>query len=97
MRRLQVSPAEGTWKVHDLLGSLRGLPWSEVPRLVVLGNAGFHTGRVVRLARPGLAANGIHLYYLPPYSPGLNRIEGVFRQVKHQEIPDRSHTTRAGL
>lgn len=95
--RLQVSLAEGTWKAHDLLGFLRGLPWSKVPRVVVLDNAGFHTGRVVRLARPGLAAKGIYLYYLPPYSPELNRIEGVFRQVKHQEIPYRSHTTRAGL
>ena len=32
-----------------------------------------------------------------PYSPELNRIEGVFREVKHHEIPHRSHTTRAGL
>ena len=95
--RLEVSLAEGTRKAHDLLGFLRGLPWSKVPRVVVLDNAGFHTGRVVRLARPGLAAKGLYLYYLPPYSPELNRIEGVFRQVKHQEIPYRSHTTRAGL
>ena len=95
--RLQVSLADGTWKAHDLLGFLRGLPWSKVPRVVVLDNAGFHTGKVVRLARAGLAAKGLYLYYLPPYSPELNRIEGVFRQVKHQEIPHRSHTTRAGL
>jgi putative transposase len=27
----------------------------------------------------------------------LNRIEPVFRQVKHQEIPQRSHATRSGL
>jgi putative transposase len=39
----------------------------------------------------------IYLYFLPPYSPELNRIEPVFRQVKHQEIPVRSHTTRSGL
>ncbi len=30
---------------------------------------------------------GIDLYFLPPYSPELNLIESVFRQVKHQEIP----------
>jgi putative transposase len=39
----------------------------------------------------------IYLYFLPPYSPELNRIEPVFRQVTHQEIPVRSHTTRSGL
>ena len=40
---------------------------------------------------------GFYLYFLPPYSPELNRIEPVFRQVKHQEIPQRSHATRSGL
>ena len=95
--RLVVSTAERTWSSHDLVGFLRALPRSKVPRVVVLDNASFHTGRVVRAARRGLAARGIYLYFLPPYSPELNRIEGVFRQVKHHEIPYRSHTTRAGL
>ena len=65
--------------------------------MVVLDNASFHTSKVIRAARQGLADAGIYLYFLPPYSPELNRIEPVFRQVKHQEIPQRSHTTRAGL
>ena len=65
--------------------------------MVVLDNAGFHTSEVIRGAREGLAEAGIYLYFLPPYSPGLNRIEPVFRQVKHQEIPRRSHATRSGL
>ena len=95
--RLQRPLADGTWRAHDLLGYLRALPWSRVPRVVVLDNAGFHSGKVVRRARAGLAAGGIYLYYLPPYSPELNRIEGGFREVKHREIPYRSHTTRAGL
>jgi putative transposase len=37
------------------------------------------------------------LYYLPAYSPELNRIEPVFKQVKHHEIPSRSHKTKAEL
>ncbi|MFO0953267.1 MAG: transposase [Isosphaeraceae bacterium] len=72
------------------------MPWSRVPRVVVLDNAGLHTGRVVRAARAGLAG-GIYLYFLPPYSPELNEIEPVFRQVKYQEMPQRSYTTRPGL
>ena len=63
----------------------------------MLDNAGLHTSHVVRRARRGLAAMGICLYFLPPYAPELNEIEPVFRQVKYQEIPQRSHTTRAGL
>ena len=62
-----------------------------------MDNAGLHTNRAIRGARRELARRGMYLYYLPPYSPELNEIEPVFRQVKDQEIPVRSHTTRAGL
>jgi transposase len=95
--RLVVFTAERTWDSHDLIAFLRALPWSKTPRVVVLDNAAFHTSKVVRAARKGLADAGIHLYFLPPYSPKLNRIEPVFRQVKHQEIPVRSYTSRSEL
>jgi putative transposase len=64
---------------------------------VVLDNASLHTSQVVRRARRSLAAAGVNLYFLPPYAPELNEIEPVFRQVKYQEIPERSHASRAGL
>jgi putative transposase len=95
--RLDVFTAERTWNSYDLIGFLKALPWSKVARVVVLDNAGFHTSKVIRRARKGLTASGIYLYFLPPYSPELNRIEPVFRQLKHQEIPHRSYTTRSGL
>ena len=95
--RLDVFTAERTWTSYDLLGFLGALPWSRMPRVVVLDNAALHTGRVIRTARPGLVRRGIYLYFLPPYSPELNEIEPVFRQVKYQEMPQRSYTTRLGL
>src|SRR6516165_8558057 len=95
--RLEVFTAERTWDSYDLLGFLRALPRSNVPRVVALDNASIHTSQVIRQARRGLAAAGIYLYFLPPYSPELNQIEPVFRQVKYQEIPQRSHTSRAAL
>lgn len=95
--RLEVFTAERTWDSYDLIGFLKALPWAKVPRVVVLDNASLHTSKVVRGARRRLAASGIYLYFLPPYSPELNEIEPVFRQVKYQEMPVRSHTTRAGL
>jgi transposase len=95
--RLDVFTAERTWDSYDLLGFLGALPPAGVPRVVVLDNASLHTSRIIRGARSGLAAAGIYLYFLPPYAPELNEIEPVFRQVKYQEIPQRSHTTRAGL
>lgn len=95
--RLEVFTAERTWDSYDLLGFLKALPWAKVPRVVVLDNASLHTSKIVRNARRGLAAAGIYLCFLPPYSPELNEIEPVFRQVKYQEIPVRSHNTRTGL
>jgi transposase len=95
--RLDVFTAERTWNSHDLLGFLGALPWSKRPRVVVLDNAGLHTGRIVREARRRLARRGIYLYYLPPYSPELNEIEPVFRQVKYQEMPRRTYTSRVDL
>jgi putative transposase len=68
-----------------------------VPRVVVLDNAGIHTSKAVKAARPGLATLGIFLYYLPAYSPAMNRIEPVFEQVEHHDIPVRSQTSKAYL
>jgi len=96
--RLDAVPFERTLTSDDLLAYLRErLPAAEVPRVVVLDNAGIHTSKAVRSARPGLAKLGVFLYYLPPYSPELNRIEAVFKQVKHHEITTRSHASRAEL
>jgi transposase len=95
--RLDVFTAERTWNSYDLIGFLKALPWAKCPRVVVLDNAGLHTGRVIRQARRALATAGVYLYFLPPYCPELNAIEPVFRQVKYQEIPERSHATRIVL
>lgn len=94
---LHAKTFERTLTSDDLLDYLRSLPAASVPRVVVLDNAGIHTSKVVKAARPGLAKLGVYLYYLPPYSPELNLIEAVFKQVKHHDIPTRSHTSKAEL
>ena len=95
---LDAVPFERTLTSDDLLAYLRDrLPAADVPRVVVLDNAGIHTSKVVKAARPGLAKLGIYLYYLPAYSPELNRIEPVFKQIKHHEMPTRSFTCKADL
>ncbi len=96
--RLDAVPFERTLTSDDLVAYLRDrLPVANVPRVVVLDNAGIHTSKVMKAARPELAKLGIYLYYLPAYSPELNRIEPVFKQVKHHEMPVRSFTTKAEL
>jgi transposase len=95
---LDAVPFERTLTSDDLLAYLRDrLPAASTPRVVVPDNAGIHTSKVVKAARPGLARQGIYLDYLPAYSPELNRIEPVFKQVKHHDMPTRSFTSRADL
>jgi transposase len=95
---LDAVPFERTLTSDDLIAYLRGrLPAAAVPRVVALDNASLHVSKVAKAARLGLAQRGIYLYYLPAYSPELNEIESVFKQVKHHEIPTRSHTSKAEL
>jgi hypothetical protein len=63
------------------------------PCVVVLDNASAHTSQAVKAVLPSLEAAGVTLYYLPPYSPELNRIEELWRQVKYQDLPVRSYRT----
>jgi hypothetical protein len=63
------------------------------PCVVVLDNASAHVSKLLKAARPALEAAGVTLSYLPPYSPELNRIEELWRHVKHEELPARSYRT----
>lgn len=81
----------------DLLHFLRELPPAPVPTVIALDNANFHRSHAVRDARPELRGRGIHLYFLPSYSPKLNDIERLFRTVKHHELPERTYPTLDGL
>jgi transposase len=67
------------------------------PCVVVLDNASAHVSKAVKAARPALEAAGVMLYYLPPYSPELNRIEELWRHVKHEDLPVRSYRTLEDL
>ena len=64
-----------------------------VPCIVALDNASAHVSKVVKAVIPALEAAGVTLCYLPPYSPELNRIEGLWRHVKYEELPTRSYQT----
>ena len=94
---LNAEAFERTLKSEDLLAYLGALPSSPVPRVVVLDNASLHISKAVKARRQELARSGVHLYYLPAYSPELNQIEPLFKQVKHHEMPVRSHKSKEEL
>lgn len=54
-----------------------------VPRIVLIDNAGIHKGDLMEKKRRQWAKQGLYLYYLPPYSPELNRIEILWKHAKH--------------
>ena len=67
------------------------------PLVVVLDNASAHVSTIFKAHRDLLATADIHLFYLPTYSPHLNRIEALWRQIKYQAIPVRSYCTLDAL
>jgi transposase len=67
------------------------------PCVVVLDNYSVHHSQPVKAAAPALAEAGVRFCYLPPYSPELNPIEALWKQVKHHDLPERSHPTDLAL
>ena len=53
------------------------------PRIVIIDNAAIHKGTVMESKRRQWADDGLYLYYLPPYSPELNKIEILWKQAKY--------------
>ena len=54
------------------------------PLTVILDNASVHTSRAIAPLMAVLRRQGVTLYFLPPYSPELNRIEKLWHLVKHR-------------
>jgi putative transposase len=69
----------------------------ERPCVIALDNYSVHHAQAVQAAVPTLGEQGIHFFFLPSYSPELNAIEPLWRQVKYQDLPDRSHPSSAAL
>lgn len=52
------------------------------PTVVVLDNAGVHTARKVKQLFQIWQRRGLYIFYLPPYSPHLNIIERLWKELK---------------
>jgi putative transposase len=86
-----------TLRAQDVLLILEAIPRGKGALVVVLDNASIHISHVVKDAMARLRRKGIHLYYLPPYSPELNLIEPFLGVVKYTEMPERSYRTVPSL
>jgi hypothetical protein len=88
---------EFIWKAAGR-GREPGEGWKrERDLVVVLDNYSVHTSKVVQEAKRGLEAAGVHLMYLPSYSPELSRIEPDWNDIKQHHLPVRSFEKVAEL
>lgn len=69
----------------------------ERPCVIVLDNYSVHHSKPVKAVEATLKAAGVTFFFLPPYSPQMNRIEPVWKSVKHLDMEQRSHSTEAEL
>lgn len=53
------------------------------PLTIILDNASIHKARAIAPHLTLLRSKGVTLYFLPPYSPELNRIEMLWHLIKH--------------
>jgi transposase len=64
------------------------------PLTVILDNASVHTARALRPYLRLLQTKGLTLYFLPPYSPELNRIEKLWHKMKYEWLAFKARDTR---
>lgn len=72
--------------VEELLPTLR------YPTVLVLDNASVHRAKAVQAKRKEWKQKGLRLLFLPPYSPHLNRIEVLWRQMKYRWLEPTAYT-----
>ena len=60
------------------------------PVVVILDNASIHTAKKLTPYWELLKEKGMQFYFLPPYSPELNRIELLWHKMKYEWLPFKS-------
>lgn len=69
----------------------------ERPTWVALDNYAVHKAKRIQARIEALEAKGLHLFFLPPYSPELNLIEPCWHDIKHYRMQQRVFTSEEGL
>lgn len=62
------------------------------PLVIVLDNARIHSATAIRPALQLLEKQGVKFEFLSPYSPEINRIEVMWRLIKHRWLTAKRRT-----
>jgi putative transposase len=78
-------------KLMDWQGQQAQQQWQATGKLtvIVLDNASVHRSKLVKSAVEGWQEQGLFLFFLPPYSPQMNRIEDEWLHLKRDELASR--------
>ncbi|MGR9116263.1 MAG: transposase [Gammaproteobacteria bacterium] len=63
------------------------------PLVVILDNASIHTAKKLKPYWELLEEKGMRFYFLPPYSPELNRIELLWHKMKYEWFQFKLYTS----
>jgi len=74
----------GRWFFGFLMALLKRV---SKPLVVILDNASIHTAKKLKPYWDLLEEKGMQFYFLPPYSPELNRIELLWHKMKYEWLP----------
>lgn len=96
---LHTAPTEKTVTAAHFISSVESLlaQHGHGPHVVVLDNAAIHRSKDVRAKRREWKARGLRVFFLPPYSPHLNKIERLWRHIKYHWLPPQAYTDFATL
>jgi len=64
---------------------------------VILDNARIHTARKVKQLLETWQERGLFIFYLPPYSPHLNIIERLWKEIKQGWLKPKDYHTADDL
>ncbi len=65
--------------------------------VLVLDNAPIHRAKAVRQKQAAWKQRGLRLFFLPPYSPHLNRIELLWKQIKYRWLEPPAYAAFSSL
>ena len=69
----------------DIFGGFLGLLTQHVgkPIKLIIDNASIHRAKALKPVIEHLKMQGLTIYFFPPYSPELNKIERLWHKIKH--------------
>jgi transposase len=65
--------------------------------LLILDNARIHTSKAIQACIPQWQEKGLFLFYLPAYSPHLNRIERLWLTIKYEWLKATDYVSKQTL